>query len=248
MPMSIDSLPDEILSKIFQFLWVEELINAVSLVSKKWLLKINNDVKLVRFLSIRKPLNRDIDENEQRCQAEGLIQRFNFLKKLELLEPTILPLTFHNPKLDCVKVSLRNGPTVYTTNGNHFMLRLSQEQIMASLEDPLENHLLTNRESILETKVCQLVFNPKREEVTIENIAPENIEDFQVIFNFQIGPDMDEWRRDLIDNFTTGEHSTTTWNNFDPKKALHPPQKILNYSKASRYMASSCTDLAGARF
>ena len=40
----------------------------------------------------------------------------------------------------------------------------------------------------LETKVCQLVFNPKREEVTIENIAPENIEDFQVIFNFQIGP------------------------------------------------------------
>jgi hypothetical protein len=40
----------------------------------------------------------------------------------------------------------------------------------------------------LETKVFQLVFNPQREDVTIENIAPENIEDFQVIFNFQIRP------------------------------------------------------------
>ena len=40
----------------------------------------------------------------------------------------------------------------------------------------------------LETKVFQLVFNPQKEDVTIENIAPKNIEDFQVIFNFQIRP------------------------------------------------------------
>lgn len=181
----------------------EELINAVSLVCKKWLLKINNDVTLVRFLSIRKPLNKDIDESEQRYQAENLIQRFNFLRKLMLLDPTILPLRFDkNPELDCVTVNLRNGPTVYV-NGNHFLFRLSKEQIMAFLEDPLENHILTNRESILETKVFQLVFNPQKEDVTIENIAPKNIEDFQVIFNFQIRPDMDEWRRELIDNFVT---------------------------------------------
>ena len=42
---------------------------------------------------------------------------------------------------------------------------------------------------------------------------------------------MDEWRRDLIDNFVTGGHSTTTWTNFDPKKVLPPPPKILNYIK-----------------
>ena len=40
----------------------------------------------------------------------------------------------------------------------------------------------------LESKVFQLTFNPHKEDVTIENIAPENIEDFQVIFNFQIRP------------------------------------------------------------
>jgi hypothetical protein len=58
VPISIDCLPTEILSKIFQFVRDEELINAVSLVCKKWLVKINNDVTLVRFLSIRKPLNK----------------------------------------------------------------------------------------------------------------------------------------------------------------------------------------------
>ena len=40
----------------------------------------------------------------------------------------------------------------------------------------------------LETKVLQLAFNPQKEDVTIENIAPENIEDLQIIFRFLIQP------------------------------------------------------------
>jgi len=118
-----------------------------------------------------------------------------------LMDPTILPLKFDkNPELERVTVNLRDAPTVYF-NKRHFLFRISEEEIIASLEDPLENHILINRESILETKVLQLVFNPQKEDVTIENIGPENIEDFQVIFTFLIQPDMCTWRRDLFDNF-----------------------------------------------
>ena len=57
-------------------------------------------------------------------------------------------MSFQQQSSNSQVLDLRNAPTVYINN-RHCLFRLTKEEIIESLEDPLENHILINRESIL---------------------------------------------------------------------------------------------------
>jgi len=188
---SIQSLPNEILCKIFLELDWDTRLNVASLVCKHWFEIISNrknELYLYSWKRRRLETNGKSDDD-----LKNFLRRFPKMMDVYLEDQSILPLYCdNNPLLTKVAISFFEWPIIFM-QGKHWLFEVDVEDI-TELDDP------KNLKTIKSTNIQEVIIDPKMGKVSLENIGLKNAARLAINLDFNLGRDITAWQDGIITN------------------------------------------------
>jgi len=198
---SIQSLPNEILCKIFFELDWDTRLNVASLVCKHWFEIISNSESFLYLHSWRRRLessNGKADDDD----LHNFLGRFPKLMFVHLEDLTILPINCdNNPILKKVTALLYDEPIIFL-EGKHWLFEVKEEDITDA--DDLEN-----LRTIKSTNIKEVCVDPKIDKVSFEDIGVKHAVRFIIDIDFPLGRAITAWQDGIITNLVNNLENVT---------------------------------------
>ena len=196
---SIQSLPNEILCKIFLELDWDTRLNVVSLVCKRWNEIISNAINSLYLYSWRRRLESNGKNDDD---LHNFLERFPKLMMVYLENQSILPIDCdHNPILEKVTVLLYDEPIIFM-EGKHWLFEVEENDI-SDIDDA------ENLKTIKSTNIHEVSVDPKIDKVSFEDIGLKHAVRFDINIDFYLGRDITAWQDGIITNLVNNLENVT---------------------------------------
>jgi len=196
---SIQSLPNEILCKIFLELDWDTRLNVASLVCKRWNEIISNAINSLYLYSWRRRLESNGKNDDD---LHNFLKRFPKLMMVYLENQSILPIDCdHNPILEKVTVLLYDEPIIFM-EGKHWLFEVEENDI-SDIDDA------ENLKTIKSTNIHEVSVDPKIDKVIFEDIGLKHAVRFDINIDFYLGRDITAWQDGIITNLVNNLENVT---------------------------------------